>query len=119
MMTETVNVLPHLQELRATWKTQDFRFTKDQQEQYLNYENEGEKLWTDALNQPLKVHLLPALRERRPNQIRARRETSPESNREAHECSALFTYQGAPRQKVGGTTCLSPMHTEKQRQHDC
>ena len=33
-MTETVNVLPHLQELRATWKTQDFRFTKDQQEQY-------------------------------------------------------------------------------------
>tara|TARA_B100000085_G_scaffold283635_1_gene314753 strand:+ start:923 stop:1144 length:222 start_codon:yes stop_codon:yes gene_type:complete len=34
MMTETVNVLPHLQELRATWKVQDFRFTKDQQEQY-------------------------------------------------------------------------------------
>jgi hypothetical protein len=32
--TSTVNVLPHLQELRETWKRQDFRFTKDQQEQY-------------------------------------------------------------------------------------
>lgn len=32
--TETVNVLPHLQELRETWKLQDFRFTKEQQEQY-------------------------------------------------------------------------------------
>ena len=32
--TDTVNVLSHLQELRKTWKIQDFRFTKDQQEQY-------------------------------------------------------------------------------------
>ena len=32
--TSTVNVLPHLQELRDTWRQQDFRFTKDQQEQY-------------------------------------------------------------------------------------
>jgi len=32
--TSTVNVLPHLQDLRKTWKQQDFRFTKDQQEQY-------------------------------------------------------------------------------------
>ena len=33
-MTETVNVLPHLQELRETWRRQDFRYTKDQQQQY-------------------------------------------------------------------------------------
>jgi len=32
--TSTVNVLPHLQELRVTWRQQDFRFTKDQQDQY-------------------------------------------------------------------------------------
>jgi len=32
--TSTVNVLPHLQELRVKWRQQDFRFTKDQQEQY-------------------------------------------------------------------------------------
>jgi bifunctional pyridoxal-dependent enzyme with beta-cystathionase and maltose regulon repressor activities len=32
--TSTVNVLPHLQELRDTWRQQDFRFTKDQQDQY-------------------------------------------------------------------------------------
>ena len=32
--TDTVNVLSHLQELRKTWKIQDFRYTKDQQEQY-------------------------------------------------------------------------------------
>ena len=32
--TETVNVLPHLNELRETWRNQDFRFTKEQQEQY-------------------------------------------------------------------------------------
>ena len=31
--TSTVNVLPHLEELRKLGK-QDFRFTKDQQEQY-------------------------------------------------------------------------------------
>jgi len=33
-MTDTVNVLPHLKELRETWKRQDFKFTKEQQEQY-------------------------------------------------------------------------------------
>ena len=33
-MSDTVNVLPHLQELKETWRRQDFRFTKEQQEQY-------------------------------------------------------------------------------------
>ena len=32
--TSTVNVLPHLEELRKVWKQQDFRFTKEQQEEY-------------------------------------------------------------------------------------
>ena len=32
--TETLNVLPHLQELRNTWRLQNFTFTKDQQTQY-------------------------------------------------------------------------------------
>ena len=32
--TETVNVLPHLKELRETWRNQDFHFTKEQQEEY-------------------------------------------------------------------------------------
>ena len=32
--TSTVNVLPHLQELRVKWREQDFRFTKEQQEEY-------------------------------------------------------------------------------------
>ena len=32
--TSTVNVLPHLEDLRKTWRQQDFRFTKDQQDQY-------------------------------------------------------------------------------------
>ena len=32
--TSTVNVLPHLQDLRKVWKQQDFRFTKEQQEEY-------------------------------------------------------------------------------------
>ena len=32
--TSTVNVLPHLEDLRKTWREQDFRFSKDQQEQY-------------------------------------------------------------------------------------
>ena len=32
--TDTVNVLPHLQELRATWRSQNFTYTKDQQQQY-------------------------------------------------------------------------------------
>ena len=32
--TSTVNVLPHLNELREKWRDQDFRFTKDQQDQY-------------------------------------------------------------------------------------
>lgn len=33
-MNETVNVLPHLEDLRKIWKQQNFVFTKDQQEQY-------------------------------------------------------------------------------------
>ena len=33
-MTDTVNVLPHIFELRAQWRRQDFRFTPEQQEQY-------------------------------------------------------------------------------------
>mgnify|MGYP000001686219 FL=1 len=32
--TSTVNVLPHLKELRVAWRQQDFRFTKQQQEEY-------------------------------------------------------------------------------------
>ena len=33
-MTDTVNVLPYLKELRDAWRRQDFRFTKEQQEEY-------------------------------------------------------------------------------------
>ena len=33
-MTDTVNVLPHIFELRDTWRRQDFKYTKEQQEQY-------------------------------------------------------------------------------------
>ena len=32
--TSTVNVLLHLNELRDTWRQQNFTFTKDQQDQY-------------------------------------------------------------------------------------
>ena len=32
--TSTVNVLPHLDDLRKTWRQQNFSFTKDQKEQY-------------------------------------------------------------------------------------
>tara|TARA_R100000005_G_scaffold82200_1_gene49814 strand:+ start:204 stop:431 length:228 start_codon:yes stop_codon:yes gene_type:complete len=32
--TSTVNVLPHLDDLRKTWRQQNFFFTKDQQDQY-------------------------------------------------------------------------------------
>ena len=32
--TSTVNVLPHLEDLRKTWRLQNFTFTKDQQDQY-------------------------------------------------------------------------------------
>ena len=32
--TSTVNVLPHLNELKHTYNLQNFTFTKDQQEQY-------------------------------------------------------------------------------------
>ena len=32
--TDTVNVLPHLNDLRNTWRLQNFTFTKDQQTQY-------------------------------------------------------------------------------------
>ena len=30
-MTETVNVLAHINELKDTWRKQNFKFTKDQQ----------------------------------------------------------------------------------------
>lgn len=33
-MTETVNVLPHINELKDAWRRQDFKFTKQQQEEY-------------------------------------------------------------------------------------
>ena len=33
-MTQTVNVLPHLKELKDAWRKQDFKFTKQQQEEY-------------------------------------------------------------------------------------
>ena len=33
-MTDTVNVLPHINELKETWRRQDFVFTKQQQEEY-------------------------------------------------------------------------------------
>ena len=33
-MTDTVNVLPHLQVLKDAWRRQDFSFTKEQKEQY-------------------------------------------------------------------------------------
>ena len=32
--TETVNVLSHLNELRDTWRVQNFTYTKEQQSQY-------------------------------------------------------------------------------------
>ena len=33
-MTDTVNVLPHLKELRTDWRKQNFNFTKEQKEKY-------------------------------------------------------------------------------------
>lgn len=33
-MTDTVNVLPHLNELKETYRRQDFSFTRQQQEEY-------------------------------------------------------------------------------------
>lgn len=33
-MTETVNVLPHIKELKDAWRRQDFKYTKEQSEQY-------------------------------------------------------------------------------------
>jgi hypothetical protein len=33
-MTDTVNVLPHIFELREAWRKQDFTYTKEQKEQY-------------------------------------------------------------------------------------
>lgn len=32
-MTDTVNVLSHINELKKIWREQDFKFTKDQAEQ--------------------------------------------------------------------------------------
>ena len=33
-MTETVNVLPHIKELKDAWRRQDFKFTATQAEEY-------------------------------------------------------------------------------------
>jgi len=33
-MSETVNVLPHIKELKDAWRKQDFTFSKQQQEEY-------------------------------------------------------------------------------------
>ena len=33
-MTDTVNVLPHLNELKDAWRKQDFNLTKQQKEEY-------------------------------------------------------------------------------------
>jgi hypothetical protein len=33
-MTDTVNVLPHLNELKDAWRRQDFVFTREQSESY-------------------------------------------------------------------------------------
>ena len=33
-MTNTVNVLPHLKELRDSWRKQNFNFTEEQKEKY-------------------------------------------------------------------------------------
>ena len=33
-MTDTINVLPHLRELEETWRKQEFKYTKQQQEEY-------------------------------------------------------------------------------------
>ncbi len=33
-MTDTVNVLPHLQELQQTWRRQNFSMTQSQKEEY-------------------------------------------------------------------------------------
>lgn len=33
-MTETVNVLPHINELKDAWRKQDFKFSASQKEEY-------------------------------------------------------------------------------------
>jgi hypothetical protein len=33
-MTDTVNVLPHIREMKETWRRQDFKFTPAQDEEY-------------------------------------------------------------------------------------
>jgi hypothetical protein len=33
-MTQTVNVLPHLEELKNAWRKQDFKFSSTQNEEY-------------------------------------------------------------------------------------
>lgn len=50
-MTDTVNVLPHLNELKEIWRKQDFTFTKQQQEEYdmlLNARRERVKYFYEA-----------------------------------------------------------------------
>jgi hypothetical protein len=34
MTNQTVNVLPHLKELKDAWRCQDFKLNKEQQEEY-------------------------------------------------------------------------------------
>jgi len=49
-MSETVNVLPYMMELRETWRRQNFTFTKEQQEEYdilLNARRERVKYFYD------------------------------------------------------------------------
>jgi hypothetical protein len=56
-MTDTVNVLPHLRELQAAWRRQDFSFSKSQQEEYemlLNARRERVKYFHDT-NQVCKM----------------------------------------------------------------
>ena len=33
-MSDSVNVLPHMQELQQAWRRQDFKFTQSQMEEY-------------------------------------------------------------------------------------
>ena len=49
-MSETVNVLPYMMELRETWRRQNFTFTREQQEEYdilLNARRERVKYFYD------------------------------------------------------------------------
>ena len=55
-MTQTVNVLAHLNELKDAWRKQNFKFTKEQAEQYeilkqarkerVDYFYEEQRVWS-------------------------------------------------------------------------